>query len=200
MKTSWIYWVALALFTALLGSVSKCGGLLKENARLEDNIEVLYSDIKLYKVNESLNAAGINRLYMTKSELERYNADLSQQIKDLNIKLKRVQSVSQTATETQYEIRTLIRDSIIYRVADSATVRDTLQCIDYRDAWLSVEGCENNGLATYNIRSVDTLIQVIHRIPKWFLVFRFGTKAIRQEIMSKNPHSRIVYTEYIEVK
>jgi hypothetical protein len=200
MKTSWIYWVALALFTALLGSVSKCGGLLKENARLEDNIEVLYSDINHYKVNDSLNAAGISRLYMTKSELERYNADLSQQIKDLNIKLKRVQSVSQTATETQYEIHTLIRDSIVYRVADSVTVRDTLRCIDYRDVWLSVEGCENKGLATYNIRSVDTLIQVVHRIPKRFLFFRFGTKAIRQEITSKNPHSSIVYTEYIEVK
>jgi hypothetical protein len=197
MKTSWIYWVALALFTVLIGSISKCSGLLKENARLEDNIGVLYSDVEHYKVNDSLNAAGINRLYMNKSELERYNADLVQQIEDLNIKLKRVQSVSRTAVSSDYKIETIIKDSVIY--VDNRIV-DTLRCVDFKDNYITFSGCENNGLATYNIHSVDTLIQVIHRIPKKFLWFKFGCKAIRQEVVSRNPHSQIVYTEYIEVK
>ena len=49
-------------------------------------------------------------------------------------------------------------------------------------------------------RSVDTLHQVIHRVPRKFLFFRFGTKGIRQEVWSSNPHTRLVYSEYIELK
>ena len=32
-----------------------------------------------------------------------------------------------------------------------------------------------------------------------FLFFRFGTKGIRQEVWSSNPHTRLVYSEYIEL-
>ncbi|MEG1673358.1 MAG: DUF6549 family protein, partial [Alistipes sp.] len=30
--------------------------------------------------------------------------------------------------------------------------------------------------------------------------FRYGVKAIKLDVVSKNPHSKIVYTEYIELK
>ena len=48
--------------------------------------------------------------------------------------------------------------------------------------------------------SVDTLQQIVHRVPRRFLFIRWGTKAIRQEVVSSNPHTNIVYTEYIELK
>ena len=48
-----------------------------------------------------------------------------------------------------------------------------------------------------NEKKEDTLRQIIHRVPRRFLFLRFGTKAVRQEIVSSNPHSRIVYTEYV---
>ncbi len=50
------------------------------------------------------------------------------------------------------------------------------------------------------VQSVDTLIQVVHRVTRQFWFIKWGTKAIRQDIVSKNPHSQIVYTEYIELK
>jgi hypothetical protein len=232
MKISWIYWVALALFTVLLGSMDRCSSLLKDRERLQDNIEVLTGDVEHYRVNDSLNAAGINRLYMTKGELERYNSELVQQIKYLDVKLKRVQSASRTAMETMYEIKTTVSDSIVYRYADTTANStnmstkgfaevsfDTLQCINYKDGWLTFEGCwdkrgySNSGGedlnkgnyysnydANFRISSRDTLIQVVHRVPKRFLFFRFGTKAIRQEILSRNPHTNIIYTEYVELK
>jgi hypothetical protein len=37
-------------------------------------------------------------------------------------------------------------------------------------------------------------------VPKRFLFFKYGCKGIRQEILSKNPHSRIVYSQYIEIE
>jgi hypothetical protein len=148
-------------------------------------------------VNDSLNAAGINRLYMSKLELERYNSDLAQQIEDLNIKLKRVQSVSRTAISSDYRVETVIKDSLVY--VDNH-ITDTLRCVDYSDNYITFAGCEKDGLAKYNIHSVDTLVQIIHRVPKKFLWFKFGCKAVRQEIVSKNPHTNIIYTEYIELK
>ena len=50
------------------------------------------------------------------------------------------------------------------------------------------------------IRSVDTLRQVVHRVPRRFLFIRWGTKALRQQIVSSNPHTRIVYTEYVRIE
>ena len=50
------------------------------------------------------------------------------------------------------------------------------------------------------IRSVDTLRQAVHRIPRRFLFIRWGTKALRQEIVSTNPHTRIVYAEYVKIE
>ena len=49
-------------------------------------------------------------------------------------------------------------------------------------------------------RSVDTLRQVVHRVPRRFLFIRWGTKALRQQIVSSNPHTRIVYTEYVRIE
>ena len=36
-------------------------------------------------------------------------------------------------------------------------------------------------------------------VPRRFLFFRWGTKAIRQEIIPANPHTRIVYAEYVQL-
>ena len=46
--------------------------------------------------------------------------------------------------------------------------------------------------------SADTLRQVVHRVPRRFLFIRWGTKALRQEIVSSNPHTRIIYSDYVK--
>ena len=48
------------------------------------------------------------------------------------------------------------------------------------------------------VESTDTLRQVVHRVPRRFLFIRWGTKALRQEIVSSNPHTRIVYSDYVK--
>ena len=54
--------------------------------------------------------------------------------------------------------------------------------------------------APCSIACIDTLRQVVHRIPRRFLFIRWGTKALRQEIVSTNPHTRIVYAEYVKIE
>lgn len=200
--SSWII-ILLSAFCAM--SIMASRSLVKENDRLYGNIATLYSEIDIYKVNDSLNAAGIDRLLLTQAELKKYNSDLTQTVEDLDIKLKRVQSISRTATETVYDIKTIVRDSLVYRQVDNelAVAVDTLRCINYSNKWVYLSGCYwDNDAEKIQLKIVsrDTLDQVVHRVPKKFLFFRFGCKAIRQEILSKNPNSHIVYTKYIELK
>lgn len=135
------------------------------------------------------------KLELSKSELENHCQDLTKTIDDLNIKIGRIQSVSTTVTKTEVEIQTVVRDSIVYR-----DLPVNLKVVKWRDPWVTLNGVLDGETFSAKIESVDTLSQVVHRIPKKFLFIKWGTKAIRQEVVSSNPHSKIVYTEYIELK
>jgi len=169
---------------------------VREKTRLSDNQTTLLTAAKFYKTSDSLNAAGVDRLTLKNREFEKYNADLVKTVESLNLKVRRLQSVSQTGTETKYIIQTAIRDSLIY----TSSIPDTLKCIKYADDWLKLAGCIQNKQFSGIIESKDTIVQAVHRVPRKFLFFRYGTKAIRQEVVSKNPNSRIAFTKYIEFK
>lgn len=154
-------------------------------------------EVQYYQDEAGRNAESVQRLELSKAELEAYNGELAKRIEDLNIKLKRVQSATTTATQTNVEIKTIIKDTIIYR--DTGML--VLPAIKWQDPWVNVDGIiKPDSTVDLSIQSVDTLFQVVHRVPKKFLFIRYGTKAIRQEITSSNPHTKIVYSEYIELK
>lgn len=186
--------VLVILYGLLLGNANS---LRNEKQRLAHNQEALMEAVSFYKTEAGNSAASVQSLELKKSEMERHNKELTQTIADLNIKLKRVQSAATAATETKVEIRTVARDSIVY--VDSSAMK--FQTLDWRDAWVSVSGIIHpDSVVDMDIRSVDTLTQIVHRIPKRFLFIKYGTKAIRQEIVSRNPHTKIVCSEYIELK
>lgn len=167
----------------------------EEKKRLADNQEALLSDVDYYKTESGKNAASVLKLELSKSELENHCQYLTKTIDDLNIKIGRIQSASTTVTKTEVEIQTVVRDSIVYR-----DLPVNLKVIKWRDPWVTLNGVLDGETFSAKIESVDTLSQVVHRIPKKFLFIKWGTKAIRQEVVSSNPHSKIVYTEYIELK
>lgn len=167
----------------------------EEKKRLADNQEALLSDVDYYKTESGKSAASVLKLELSKSELENHCQDLTKTIDDLNIKIGRIQSVSTTVTKTEVEIQAVVRDSIVYR-----DLPVNLKVVKWRDPWVTLNGVLDGETFSAKIESVDTLSQVVHRIPKKFLFIKWGTKAIRQEVVSSNPHSKIVYTEYIELK
>lgn len=168
---------------------------IKEKQRLSNNQEALLSDVDHYKTESGKNAASVQKLELTKSELEKYNVDLKETISDLNLKINRIQAAATTATQSNYKIKTVVKDSIVYR-----DIPVKLQRIDFRDPYIDLTGTIDSGTFSGDITTRDTLVQIIHRVPKKFLFIKYGTKAIRQEVVSKNPYSKIVYTEYIELK
>lgn len=186
----------LVLVVVCLSLIKVVQGLHKEKDRLTINNESLMESVNLYKSNSGKYAASVISLTLTKSELEKNRDELAETIKDLNVKIKRLQSASSTSTNTQIKVQTIIKDSIVYRNG----LQDTLQSFSWEDSWTKIHGEIKNKDVNMYINSVDTLKQIVHRVPKKFLFFRFGTKAIRQEVVSSNPHTKIVYSEYIELK
>lgn len=168
-----------------------------ERLRLEDNQHVLLTDVEYYRTRDSLSAAGVERLTLTSREFRAYAKELEQTVESLNLKVRRLQSASRTVLATERLLETPVRDSVVIR--DSLRT-DTVRLVSFADPWLTFEGRLSEGRFAGRIESRDTLVQIVHRIPRKFWFIRWGTRALRQEVTARNPYSRIVYTEYIELK
>lgn len=171
-----------------------------EASRLMENQAALLDEVKFYQTERGKSAASVQALTLSKNELEKNFEEKCQLVEELGLKVKRLQSMSHTGTSSHIDVHTETRDSLIYEVRDSIVYVDTLKLFAWSDPpWVSVRGAIHDGNVDLDVQSRDTLVQIVHRVPKRFLFFRYGTKAIRQEVVSKNPHTRIVYSEYIEL-
>lgn len=177
------------LATALL--FFTCRHYRAENRRLVENQTALAADVTRYRTRLGAEAASVQALRLRCGEFETLRAADAEQIRRLGIRLRRLEAAAKAVAVTDAEIRTPLRDTVVVRIHDTLPVRDTVRMFRWRDPWISVEG---------RIGSVDTLRQAVHRIPRRFLFIRWGTKALRQEIVSTNPHTRIVYAEYVKIE
>lgn len=171
-----------------------------ENQRLAQNQTALSSQIEHYRTRTGQQAASAQVLRLRCGEFERLRAADAEQIRHLGIRLRRVEASATTATTTRIDARAALRDTIILERHDTILRRDTARLFRWRDSWVSIEGRIDADSVMCHIQSVDTLRQVVHRIPRRFLFIRWGTKALRQEIVSANPHTRIVYSEYVKIE
>lgn len=200
--------IAFAALLVAIAFLSYCvRSLQSERDRLNNNQTALLEDVEYYKTESGKYAASVQALELSKSEIQKHCDELARTVEDLNIKIKRIQSVATTATQTDIPIKTDVRDSIVYRVPDSLKLNpihpvliDTVKRITFKDPWVHLDGTIDRGIFTGKIQTVDTLIQVVHRVPHQWWFFKWGTKAIRQEIRSSSPYTKIVYSEYIELK
>lgn len=169
-----------------------------ETRRLTQNQDALASGIERYRTRLGQEAASVQALRLRCAEFERLRAGDAASIRQLGIKLRRLEAAAKTVTATTVDLRAPVRDTVVLYRRDTLTLRDTLRLFRWRDAWVTVEGIVGADSAACRVESVDTLHQVVHRIPRRFLFIRWGTKALRQEIVSSNPHTRIVYSDYVK--
>lgn len=195
MKKTLIITLIIA-FLAIAIEFIVIDNLRQERDRYKANQAALLSDVEHYKTESGKNAASVQKLTLTNKELKKNYDDIVQTAKDLRLDVKRLQSVSNTSTENKVEVKVPIHDTIIIKDG----VVDKLSTFDWKDPWTDVRGIIQNDSVDLNIQTYDTIVQFVHRIPHKFLFFKWGCKAIRQEIVSKNPHTNIVYTNYIELK
>lgn len=166
-----------------------------ENQRLNQNIVALTSDVELYRTQSGESAAEVRSLRLRQSELEQTNEALTDQIDQLNIRLRHINSLATAATQTVVEFSTQIPDTVLHR-----PVVDTVRLPLYADTWNSVQAMLIGDRIEGRFSSVDTLHQVVYRVPHRFLFIRYGTKELRQVITSSNPSTRLVYSSHITIE
>ena len=182
--------------TALLVMVGNNRQRLRsENQRLNQNIVALTSDVELYRTRSGESAAEVRSLRLRQSELEQTNEALTDQIDQLKIRLRHVNSLATAATQTVVEFSTQIPDTVLRR-----PVVDTIRLPLYTDTWNSVQATLIGDRIKGRFSSVDTLHQVVYRVPHRFLFIRYGTKELRQVITSSNPSTRLVYSSHITIE
>ena len=182
--------------TALLVMVGNNRQRLRsENQRLNQNIVALTSDVELYRTQSGESAAEVRSLRLKQSELEQTNEALTDQIDQLKIRLRHVNSLATAATQTVVEFSTQIPDTVLHR-----PVVDTIRLPLYTDTWNSVQATLIGDRIEGRFSSVDTLHQVVYRVPHRFLFIRYGTKELCQVITSSNPSTRLVYSSHITIE
>ena len=165
-----------------------------ETRRLTQNQDALASGIEHYRTRLGQEAASVQALRLRCAEFERLRAEDAASIRRLGIKLRRLEAVAKTVTATSVDLRAPVRDTVVLLRRDTLRIRDTLKLF----RWVTVEGRIRTDSVACRVQSTDTLRQVVHRVPRRFLFIRWGTKALRQEIVSSNPHTRIIYSDYVK--
>lgn len=162
-----------------------------EVTRLDNNCKALTEESKLYQTRLDESAASVVALQLELDEYRKQHKQDLKRIRSLGVRLRRVESVAKTASKSEMHYLAPRHDTVI--------VHDTVSIFRWSDGWTKAEGVIRKGEVECKVESVDTLRQVVHRVPRRFGAIRYGTKAIRQEILSSNPNTQIVYTEYIEL-
>lgn len=198
--------ITILITAALVAAVFTLGLIVRHQAGtitdLDQNVNYITKTAKAYKVKaegkDSLNALSIQKLNLDVKRYLDYRQKDVRLISDLGLKLKRAKSVVTSQAKTIYDLKSNVRDSIVYR--DSIRV-DTLRCIEQITPWYSFSGCIYPGdVFEGSMTSIDSLVYIEHIIPKRFLFIRWGVKERRQEIISKNPDTKILSAEFISLK
>lgn len=192
-KALFIYALSVTALLLLVGSNRQ--RLRSENQRLNQNIVALTSDVELYRTRSGESAAEVGSLRLRQSELEQTNEALTDQIDQLKIRLRHINSLATAATQTVVEFSSQIPDTVLRH-----PVVDTIRLPFYTDTWNSVQATLIGDRIEGRFSSVDTLHQVVYRVPHRFLFIRYGTKELRQVITSSNPSTRLVYSSHITIE
>jgi len=165
-----------------------------ENERLTLNVQTLAGEISFVKTQNGKLAAQTDLLLLRTNELKTLFPIEAKRISDLGVNVSKATQVSTTVVETQKNINTLIRDSI---------VNDTIhvKVFEYKDQWYQISGIAKGDSQRLKIHSTDTLTQVVfkgERIHPWLWVF--SPRKLQQRVSVSNPNAIIKYSQLIQIQ
>lgn len=197
---------AIALAVAAVVTIwvqrSRINQLTGERDKYRTNTETLLQDVRTYQTKDSLNAAKVGVLELKLSEFEKYRASDAELIKTLQTKNRELEAVTTAQMETINELRATVRDSVVYLLGD--TVTTVLRCVDIVEPYFELHGCATpDGQFTGTHINRDSLLIVETVQYKRWLGFLWKTKKIKNreiDVISRNPHTKIMGVEYIEIE
>lgn len=196
--------IALAVAAVVIIWVqrSRINQLTGERDKYRTNTETLLQDVSRYQTKDSLNAAKVGVLELKLSEFEKYRASDAELIKTLQTKNRELERVTTTQMETINELRATVRDSVVYLLGDTVTI--VLRCVDIVEPYFELHGCATpDGQFTGTHINRDSLLIVETVQYKRWLGFLWKTKKIKNreiDVISRNPHTKIMGVEYIEIE
>lgn len=170
-----------------------------ERDTYKNDTEVLLGDVKKYRTKDSLSAAKVGELELTIDEFKKYIEADAELIKSLEIKNRKLQQWTGTASETVVEIETVVHDTTI--IKDSIPV--PVKCIDYTDQWAELHACFDDDTFRGSMKMKDSLVIVETAKMKRFLGFLWRTKKIKNkqiDIVSKNPYTTIQDVSVVTIR
>lgn len=151
----------------------------KELERQENNITALNTEAVSYKTTAGDYAEQARQLKLEKDELELYNADLYNKVREAGIKIRELKNA--TRTEVVTKIDTVIKT---VHIGDIRTAK-------YNDGWNNIEIAAGPDTTKIDFNSVDTLDVIGSVKQKKFLFFKIGKPIQKITVSNKNPKSTI---------
>lgn len=191
--------ILVAILTFITIQQQTIRGLRDERDKYKGNTETLLSDVETYRVRDSLNAARVQALELTKKEYERFRAEDAALIRELKARNRDLAAVNKTQTQTIIELRDTPRDTVIIR--DSVKIPAML--LHCGDEWYDFDGLLSNNEFTGILVNRDSLLVAETVKYRRFLGFLWKTKRIENrelECLSKNPHTQIVGMEHVVIE
>ena len=132
-------------------------------------------------------------LELKNQELEALIPELHKEIKALQVKPSRVESVSASSFSSHTSVQTVLRDSTVF---DTVPVKQ----FKYADEFYRIEGFAVNDTQHLNNTYQDTLIQTVYRGKRknpWLWIF--SPRQLEQRVALKNPNATINYSQHIKI-
>lgn len=180
LKKIMIYAFAIMV---VIGIISKLVDTVKrqkaEIERLARNTDAMNETEVQYISKLGDAAVKCKALELSARELKKQNADLYNEVKALDARLKDALSVSKVVTKTV--IKEVVRTDTINGAAIA----------EYRDPWNTIRSEQRGDSTELSYQGNDTIVGVISIRKKRFLFFRWGVKSVDYDISNKNPKSKM---------
>jgi hypothetical protein len=165
----------------------------KESKRVSDNQTALITGLEYRRTKDSREIASAYVMKLDRDEYKRLYKQRGDTIKDMGYKLSRVKSEQEIKTETNHQIKVPIKDH---------TLPNNLitPCFNYSSPFLDVTGCVIDSTLHAEIRMRADLQIIAHRVPKQWWFIKWGTKAVKVDVISKDKNCSITHNRYIELK
>jgi hypothetical protein len=182
--------ILLIAALVLAGLVAFLTGTVKrqkaEISRLDNNITAVTETARQYKTKAGDNAEEVRRLTLKHSELELFNADLEKKVREMGIKLKKLQAVNRMESETKIAVTVPN-----VKPETDKSVKSVNRFAHYFDGWNDVKVESRPDSTKIEVKNVDTLDVVTHVKQKRFLFFRVGKPIPKTTVSNKNPKTEL---------
>ena len=150
-----------------------------ELVRQEGNIKALNETARSFRTTAGDYAEDARQLKLERDELEQYNADLYNKVREAGVKIRELQNV--TRTETIIKVDTIVKTVIV----------DQALTANYSDGWNDIKIVARDDSTNIAFRSRDTLDVIGSVKQKKFLFFRIGKPVQKITVSNKNPKNEI---------